>query len=455
MADTVLFVEDDATIRFAVSRHLERNGFRVVQAESCSQARERFRECLPQAVLTDFRLPDGEALDLIADFRRDQPFVPIVVLTGYGSIELAVLAVKNGAHNFLTKPVDMDKLVAELRNACGTSRRAKSGRRVSTVIFRDGQARTLDREIERLKDVDCSLLILGETGTGKTVLARRIHEASKRRDKAFVDLNCAGLARDLVEAELFGHERGAFTSAHMAKPGMFELADHGTLFLDEIGDVDLAVQPKLLKVIEEKRFRRMGGVREHNVDVRIIAATHRDLREAVRAGAFRADLYYRLGTIAITLPALRDRRDEIPAVARELVDAVARKLHRPSPELSPEAVDALMDHDWPGNVRELKNVLERAVHLSPSRTLEVDDLRIDAATGAGDSTPSSRTLREVERVQIEQALAAHGHVGEAARSLGISRSSMYQKVKDYGLLPTSRSSAPKLKVGTGGSRDDK
>ena len=264
----------------------------------------------------------------------------------------------------------------------------------------------------------------------------------------FVDLNCAGLARDLVESELFGHERGAFTSAHAAKRGMFDQADGGTLFLDEIGDIDAAVQPKLLKAIEEKRFRPLGGARERSVDVRIVAATHCDLREAARANRFRSDLYYRLSTVTIALPSLRQRRDEIPSLAHDILAALSEKIGRSQPDLAPDAQAALLSHSWPGNVRELKNVLERALHFARGDVLFADDLLIEEP-GAGD--PQSSTLRDFEREHIEHALAIHGSVGEAARSLGISRSSMYLKVKAYGLVPP-RGSVPRMKVGgQGGS----
>jgi DNA-binding NtrC family response regulator len=455
MPNRVLLVEDDKAIRFGVARHLERSGFVVAQAENCEKARECFRSFDPGAVLTDFRLPDGEALELISDFRREKPSLPIVVFTGYGSIELAVRAVKTGAHNLFTKPVDMDRLVEELRDAFqppAPPRRTPSG----TMRAAAAATRTmieLAAEVDRLKDVECSLLILGETGTGKTLLARRIHEASRRSDRPFVDLNCAGLARDLVESELFGHERGAFTSAHTAKPGMFELADRGTLFLDEVGDIDVAVQPKVLKAIEEKRFRRIGAVREQSADLRIIAATHRDLREAVRGGTFRSDLYYRLSTVTITIPALRERRAEIPALAADLLASLAGKIGRRPPELAPDAVNALLACSWPGNIRELKNVLERALHMTDGDLISAGDLRVEEApaegTAAPEVSPLPSTLQETERVHLERALAIHGHVGEAARSLGISRSSMYLKLKLHGLLP-GRGSVPRVRT-SGGS----
>jgi DNA-binding NtrC family response regulator len=321
-------------------------------------------------VVTDYRLPDGDALELIGDFHRVRPSVPIFVLTGFGSIELAVRAVKMGAHEFLTKPIDMNELVNQIREACShvATERPSGPRRA--LPRQDGAPRsarmaTIEDEVERLKDAECALLILGETGSGKTRLARRLHDASRRRHKPFVDLNCAGLAPDLVESELFGHERGAFTSAHTAKPGVFELADGGTLFLDEIGDISAAVQAKVLKSIEEKRFRRLGALRETQVDVRVIAATHHDLRDSVRTGAFRADLYYRLSTATIALPALRERPEDMMSLAREILSSLSASLGRAVPRLEPDAEAALLSHSWPGNIRELRNVMERAVHFLP------------------------------------------------------------------------------------------
>ncbi len=444
MENRVLLVEDDAAVRFGVARFLERNGFVVAQASSCATARELFQSTGLDAVVTDFRLPDGEALDFIADFRRDKPTLPIFLLTGYGSIDLAVRAVKRGASNVLTKPVDLRRLVEELRQAAPLVQAAPAS--PSRAVRASGPVKKgadLADLTDRLKDVECPLLILGETGTGKTRLVRALHEASRRRSKAFVDINCAGLARDLLESELFGHERGAFTSAHAAKAGLFEQAHGGTLFLDEIGDIDVAVQPKVLKAIEEKRFRRVGSSREHTVDVRIVSATHRDLREAVRTGAFRADLYYRMSTVTVTLPPLRDRRDEIPLVARQVLESLAESFGRDTPRLTPEADAALKNHAWPGNIRELKNVLERACHLALGDELYPDDLLLDEPSGIPQKAPS---MREAERALLEAAFAEHGHVGEAARSLGISRSSMYAKLKAYGLLATRRS-ASRIKVG--------
>jgi DNA-binding NtrC family response regulator len=434
MTQKVLLIEDDEAIRFGVERYLVQSGFVVDCSSTCSDALERFRSFGPNAVVTDYRLPDGEALELIAAFRRIDRNVPILVLTGYGSIDLAVRAVKQGAVNLLTKPIDLEGLVNELRQhlrpivTSGVHRTASK----SPYFGQSAIMRELRDHAERLRDVDVSTLILGETGTGKTMLGRWLHDSGHRATKPFVDLNCAGLARDLVESELFGHERGAFTSAHAAKPGLFELADGGTIFLDEIGDVDLAVQPKVLKAIEEKRFRRMGSTKERVVDARVIAATHRDLREASMEGAFRADLYFRLSTVTISIPPLRARAADIPQLARDLLDSMCAHLDRSPPELTRDAETTLLTYAWPGNIRELRNVLERALYLAPGSELTSKDLAI-GDTRSSLRMPAAPTLDEVERLHIERALAHHGNVGEAAKSLGISRSTMYQKLKVYGI----------------------
>ena len=327
----VFVVEDDPHVRFGMAAALRAAGYEVLEAATCEDAIGRFRDAAPDVVVTDLRLPDGNSLDLLPRLQALDPSVQVFIVTGYGSIEVAVSAVKHGAADFLTKPVDMERLLAlvdgaTVRRAAGATPlpRARSGFRSASPRMRE-----LEQQLEKLRDADCTVLILGETGTGKSVLARRIHDIGSRGRGPFVDVNCAGLTREMVESELFGHERGAFTGAHAQKAGLLDVADQGTLFLDEIGDIDVQVQPKVLKVLEEKRFRRMGNVKEREVDVRLVLATHRDLVEAVEQRTFRADLYYRISTVTLSIPALRERAEDILPLARTiLLDLAAGEIGR-------------------------------------------------------------------------------------------------------------------------------
>ncbi|MBA2524947.1 MAG: sigma-54-dependent Fis family transcriptional regulator, partial [Pyrinomonadaceae bacterium] len=295
--------------------------------------------------------------------------------------------------------------------------------------------RALAEQARKVLATESPVLILGETGTGKGVLARWLHDNSPRAEEAFVDLNCAGLSRELLETELFGHEKGAFTSATASKQGLFEVAHRGTIFLDEIGDVDLQIQPKLLKVLEDKRFRRVGDVRDRQVDVRLIAATHQDIGQLVRDKTFRDDLYFRVSTIPLAFPSLRERIEDIPIMAHYLLDKLATDLGRGEIQLEPDSIKALQAYSWPGNVRELRNVIERAVLLSERKNIRLQDLHFDGHTSRRASyLDSTLTLNELEKQHIERVLhEEQGRVEKAASRLGIPRSSLYQKIKKYHL----------------------
>jgi DNA-binding NtrC family response regulator len=441
----ILIVDDEAGIRFGIRDFLETNGYEVAEAESCQTAREVFRAFQPDAAIVDHLLPDGNALDLLPLLKEIDPDVPLVVLTGHGSIDLAVRAVKEGAEQFLTKPVELPALAVILKRALENQRnRKKQLARVSRqsrevidpFLGTSASIRALARQAESVAAADSPVLIQGETGTGKGVLAAWLHARGPRADEAFVDLNCSGLSRELLETELFGHEKGAFTGAIASKVGLLEVAHRGTVFLDEIGDLDAQVQPKLLKVLEEKRFYRLGDVRERQVDVRLIAATHRDLGILVQEERFRKDLYFRISTIPLRVPPLRERREDIQLLAQRLLEACAADLARGSVSLSAEAAQALQEHSWPGNIRELRNVLERAALLSGRSILERKDLLFDLPTPADRWTSdASLTLLEVERDYIERVLREEGgRVERAAVRLGVPRSSLYQKIKKHGIV---------------------
>ncbi len=438
----ILVVDDQDGIRFALRDFLESHDYEVDEATDCASAERHFRSARPDAALLDFRMPDGTALELLPRLREIDPNVPLAVLTGHGSIDLAVQAVKEGAEQFLTKPLELPALLVVVQRLVENRRnrqkqlvdRVRAGRSaVDPFVGTSVAIRQLAERAQRVARADSPTLIGGETGTGKGVLARWLHQNGARAEEAFVDLNCGGLSREFLETELFGHERGAFTGANASKAGLLEIADRGTVFLDEIGDVDLEVQPKLLKVLEEKRFRRLGSVRDRQVDIRLISATHHDLAAAARENRFRSDLYFRIATVPLVVPPLRDRIEDIPLLARELLTGIKADLGRPSVELGPDAMAALQSYGWPGNIRELRNVLERALLLTDRAVVRRDDLQFEAGTPRQpDGDDLSLTLVEIERRHLERMLAAeHGHVGRAATRLGIPRSSLYQKIKRY------------------------
>jgi DNA-binding NtrC family response regulator len=438
----VLVVDDESGVRFGIRDFLEQHGYEIDEAESCQDAQDIFRTSRPDIVIADYMLPDGTALDLLPRLKEIDSGTPLLVLTAHGSIDLAVRAIKEGAEQFLTKPLELPTLLVILQRLLQKQRNhhkqlASKSRQVRQAIDpfigTSAPIRALREQAKKILSTESPVLILGETGTGKGVLARWLHDNSPRAEEAFVDLNCAGLSRELLETELFGHEKGAFTSATASKQGLFEVAHRGTIFLDEVGDVDLQIQPKLLKVLEEKRFRRVGDVRDRQVDVRLIAATHQDMGQLVREKRFRDDLYFRISTIPLSFPALRERVEDIPTMAQYLLDKVSADLGRGELRLDENSIQALKAYSWPGNIRELRNVIERAVLLSDQKTITINDLHFDGHTQVGSPFLDSRlTLLELEKQHIERVLQEEqGRVEKAAKRLGIPRSSLYQKIKKH------------------------
>lgn len=388
----ILIVEDKDALRQMWRLTLERAGYGVIEAADLKQARQALRRQPPTVVVTDLRLPDGTGLDVLRAAKTLDPDVPVIVLTAYGSIEEAVAAMKDGAEDFLQKPVDPDHLLLvlerlvethRLRRTCVLMREEYARRYGFPRIIGDSPAmQQVGQQLQRVATTDTTVLLLGESGTGKELFARAIHHLGQRRQAPFVAVNCAAIPETLVENELFGHEKGAFTGADGRQVGKFELARGGTLFLDEIGELPLTVQAKFLRALESRTITRIGGAQEIGVDVRIVAATNRDLAAAVAAKTFREDLFYRLAVFTLEIPPLRERREDIPALAAHFAEKYGREIRRRRVTLSPAALKALQSYDFPGNVRELENCIERACILCEGTTLEPEDLRLPTSTPA-------------------------------------------------------------------------
>jgi DNA-binding NtrC family response regulator len=425
----ILIVEDRDSLRRMLERALAQEGYAVEAATDVLSGVRLAEQQDFDLVLTDLKLPDGSGLAVLAASRAAQPRVPVVVLTGYGTVATAVEAMKLGAFDFLEKPVAIDDLYRLIERAMG-EHRAQDANAVfhapgaPPIVGRHARLRTAVRLLERVAVTESTVLLTGESGTGKELFARSLHALSPRRGGPFVALNCAAIPETLIENELFGHEKGAFTGADRRQPGRFESAEGGTLFLDEIGELPLGVQGKLLRVLEERTYERVGGGRTHKADVRLIAATNRDLEAMVRDGEIRSDLFFRLNVFPIELPALRDRASDIPLLARHLLGEIARRHHTEPPRLEDDAAGILSAEPWPGNVRELANVLERAVILAEGPVLRGADLR--------------QLLRPLaptgERERLRQALVeADGDKKKAADLLGISYRILLRKVKEHDL----------------------
>ena len=451
MAD-ILLVEDKESLREMLRRTLEARGYSVEEAPDAYEARRKLASARFLIVLTDLRLPAGSGLDVLRSAKEADPQVVVIVMTAYGTVEEAVQAMKDGAAEFLTKPVDTDHLLLLVGRAMDQRRlmteyvllKEEHQRRfgLPRVLGEDGALKETLLSIQRAAPTDATVLVLGESGTGKELMARSLHQLSKRAKGPFVALNCAAIPETLLENELFGHEKGAFTGANARKVGKVEMAHQGTLFLDEIGDMPLSVQAKILRLVQEKEFERVGGLQTITVDVRVVAATNRDLKAAVARKEFREDLYFRLSVLPVEIPPLRRRRTDILILAESFLERYGREMGRKNLRLSDGARQALMEHPWPGNVRELQNAIERAVILTNGTSIEPEHLRLagDLRPGPalGDVLNLTGTLDEIqarasERIEeeaIELALAASGGDREAAaQRLGISVSTLGRRLK--------------------------
>jgi DNA-binding NtrC family response regulator len=451
----VLVIDDEAIIREALEALLTADGYAVTLAETAAAGLSALEARPYDVVLLDLMLPDRHGLEALDDIRRFDHELPVVMITAYGTIESAIAATKQGAFYYFSKPFKNDDVLTVLRNALERRRLVRENvalrRQLESEAYRfdeliggSGKMRAVYDLIARAAPSRATVLIEGESGTGKELVARAVHRRSSRADKPFVAVNSGSLPPDLLESNLFGHVKGAFTGAIAPKKGLFEVADRGTIFFDEIGNVPFDTQSKLLRVIQEREFMRLGGVETIKVDVRIIAATNVNLRDLVKEGKFREDLFYRLNVIHVQLPSLRERSGDIPLLVQHFLDRFGRESRKPSLVLTPAAMDRLLAHDWPGNVRELENIIERAVVLSADRTIDVDlipdQLSVDVALEAETDLipPGGLQFREVmighERRYIEAALEAAGGVQKrAAELLHIRATTLNEMIKRYGI----------------------
>jgi two-component system NtrC family response regulator len=446
----VLIVDDEAAQLELVGGFLQKRGFDVALAPDGRAALEAFAREPFDLVLTDQKMPGLSGLELLDAIRARNPETAVIVMTAYGTVEMAVAAIKAGAADYLTKPLNLDELLHRLHQVRERQRLLTENRdlrqalaerhRVEGIIGEGGRMQEVLSLVRRAAPSDATVLIRGESGTGKELIAKAIHHASPRAAGPLVRVNCAALPETLLESELFGHERGAFTGAVASRKGRFEAADGGTLFLDEIGDLPPHLQVKLLRVLQEREIERLGSSRPVPVDVRVLAATHRDLEARVRAGSFRDDLYYRINVVTITLPPLRERREDIPLLVDHFLAAFARKNGKSIRGLTREARDALLRYDYPGNVRELENVIERAVVLARDDVIGIGDLPLVLADpGAEDGERSGRrglpaAVEGLERRMLQDALGrADGVQTAAAELLGISERVLRYKLRKYGL----------------------
>jgi DNA-binding NtrC family response regulator len=459
--EPILLVEDKAELRAMFRKALERFGYSVEEAPDGNSAIDKVRSRRFLAVLSDLKLPGSSGIDVLREARRTEPTLPVILVTAYGSVEEAVTAMKEGAFDFIQKPVDLDHLKLLLERAVRQQELLRENLLLREeyavrygfprIVGEDPSMKDASQITQRVAATDSVVLLLGESGTGKELFARAIHHLSPRADAPFVALNCAAIPEGLVENELFGHERGAYTGAGARKIGKLELAHRGTLFLDEIGELPLAIQSKLLRVLEEKRFERVGGTQAVEVNVRILTATNKDLQAAVAEKTFREDLYFRISTVPITIPPLRDRGDDVLLLAEHFLERFRREFRKPALRLTEDAKARLRTYSWPGNVRELQNAIERAAILTSGSDVDAKALQLPAARPTAAELPdgmiaqeflwegpleevSQRAVAHVERFKIQNALReSKWNKTRAAEKLGVSYKTLLHKIRSLGL----------------------
>jgi len=453
--ETILIVDDEKNYPPILAAVMEEEGFEPLMANSGEEALAILKHSDVDLVLTDMKMPSMGGIELLENVKKKDPELPVIMMTAHGTVEKAVEAMQKGAYSYIMKPFDNDSLIIYVNKAITMYRVIKENRRLrqtvtsqysfGNIIGKSKKMRDVFEIIRKVAPASATVLIGGESGTGKDLVAKSIHFNSPRRDFPFVAVNCTALAETLLESELFGHERGAFTGAVSSKKGRFELADGGTLFLDEIGELSPSLQVKLLRVLQDKVFERVGGVRQVSVNIRLIAATNKKLKEEVKSGRFREDLFYRLNVVHIELPPLRRRQEDLHLLVDHFIDKYSneRGLDMPVNGIEKQVERLFFDYNWPGNVRELENVIERAMVLCPDDILKVDDLPKDFRNSISDSRrldgiPEDAqlfaTLMDIEKKMIQRALKITGHVqSEAAQLLGIGKSGLNKKLKKHGI----------------------
>lgn len=459
--EPLLLVEDKNELRAMLRKALERAGYKVDEAPDGTAAIQKVRARRYLLVVTDLKMPGASGIDVLRATKHADATIPVILLTAFGSVEEAVTAMKEGAFDFLQKPVDLDHLKLLVQRAARQQellrenlllREEYSARYgFPRIVGEHSSIREVSQQIQRIAATDSTVLLLGESGTGKELFARAIHHLSPRREQPFVTLNCAAIPEGLVENELFGHERGAFTGAGARKVGKMDLAHRGTLFLDEIGELPLAIQAKLLRVLEERRFERVGGTQSIEVDVRIVVATNRDLQELMQVKLFREDLYFRISGVPMTIPPLRERGNDTVLLAQYFLEKFSREFAKPGLELSDDARQRLLEYRWPGNVRELQNTMERAAILADGVSIRADALQLPSANPDRDSLPggmlpenfnwkgsleevTERAVNHVERVLLESTLKeCQWNKTRAAEKLGVSSKTLLAKIRAVGL----------------------
>ena len=446
---SVMVVDDEPGIRTALRANFLRHGWRVETASGVREAMRNIEQQNFDLVVSDIRMPDGSGMEVMRAIRSASPSTGVILLTAYGTVSDAVSAMRDGALDYLTKPISFDRLQATAAQVMKHAKQAPAEEMAPATADIVGRSPLLLHAIQRARAAACAgadVLIEAESGTGKELFARLIHDSSERNSKPFIAVNCAAVPEALLESELFGHGRGAFTGAVASRPGKFELADGGTILLDEIGEMPLNLQPKLLRVLQEREFERLGEGRAVHVDIRVIATTNVSLAAMVERGQFRADLYYRLNVIPLSLPPLRERREDIPVLARYFADKYAAQTHSHPPYLHPEFLERLQSHTWPGNVRELANFMKRVLTLSGTPVIDAKCFEMEFHGYAGQArtlqspapvgAPAGTPIWQVEKLHLEKTLAlTDGNRTHAAELLGISIRTLRNKIREYGLPP--------------------